>query len=1122
MRLPATLALRNIQQSRTRSLLGMLAVALAVAMTIAADVISRSLMTLLTRVEDVKVVAGGLFGQIDTILGMIGVAVSAAAGFMVLNAFLMSVTQRRRQIGLLRSLGMTAGQVLRLMLLEALIVGGAGTLVGVAGGFPFAWLLQALLKRFGGPMFSAWSGGSSSPTVVLLAAGLGLGASELAVLVPAWQAARVAPLAALHDELAQGHSDTKRKRRTTSAGLALMAGVLLYLIVAPPGKWAWHPLDLALLAAFILLWLAALALALPGLVDATAWLVRCGLALWRRLPPTRPTPLALRLAADNLARAETRGRVMLTSLALAVGLAMMVGLRGGMAFLFDELFGPVFQRTVKQQMFTIASFDPSLGAVAYASMESLRLPAGVESQVRQVVGERGDVMRWDFVTAPEISFFPDYFSFVLSAQDLRAARDWAFKFSQGDWEHALPIMEKGCGVLLTPLVARNNGAGLYEHLDITSPQGRLDCVVAGIGQPYVNASIISTSVRESFALSDPFVLAVAPKPGIDRSQLIADMRTITGQHGLALVELNDLNQIISQATDQLGAVASALLLLAVLAAALGVINTTLISIAERRREMGLLRAVGATRRQVTAAITGEAALTGVIGGVWGLAAGLGVTLILATVYGGNTWGVPDLDLWAAAGRSAQPALATGLLGLLAAPFVCATAAWLPARSILHGTAIESLQVERPIRPHEQARWGTLQKRVAASTALVMTLVLTGLIAVATRQARQHFEEIGLDSMRKVASLNAGLIELALPKAVHNLDWNALRARRLFGSDQSLSQFKALKEDMRASGVARLSVVDRDNIVLIDLDVKNIGMTLDDAPHTTTGQAGAFYQNERGRWVAHVSVPIRNQDGAVVGSTHLIMDAQSRHDLQSRLWIALGSLGLAMVLAGVLVSACWAGSRPPPTRQACLAIALTVLMAAAVGVLALVAVPIQRDSIETMLKNNLGVGVKWAAHAASTDPDLGLPALLRGRRPELPELLAMSQALDLEWLQEMAERVRGDDVAYVALVDDEGMIALADQLALVDERVGVPADTGQNPAFQDSTWHGEKVWIITTPLRRGGEGEPFGALRVAVRREGVEDFLAESQRLFLLAGLAAALAGVLLAQAISGAVAAQRR
>lgn len=119
----------------------------------------------------------------------------------------------------------------------------------------------------------------------------------------------------------------------------------------------------------------------------------------------------------------------------------------------------------------------------------------------------------------------------------------------------------------------------------------------------------------------------------------------------------------------------------------------MINVTERRRELGLLRVVGASRRQVRNVVVAEAALMGVIGGVFGLVAGAGITIILAVVYGGNTWGFPDLDLWGAAWRSVQLATINGLFGIIVTPIISACAAALPVRTILRSNAIETMRTD---------------------------------------------------------------------------------------------------------------------------------------------------------------------------------------------------------------------------------------------------------------------------------------------------------------------------------------------------------------------------------------------------------------------------------------------
>ena len=142
--------------------------------------------------------------------------------------------------------------------------------------------------------------------------------------------------------------------------------------------------------------------------------------------------------------------------------------------------------------------------------------------------------------------------------------------------------------------------------------------------------------------------------------------------------------------DHLPPLFYSLLLLAVSAAALGVVNTTLLSVTERRRELAQLRALGATRGQVLALVVGEAALVGLAGGALGLAAGAGLIVILATVYGANAMGVAHYEPWAAAGRTLAVALRTGAWGLIAAPLISALAAYGPAARAVRRTPIEAL------------------------------------------------------------------------------------------------------------------------------------------------------------------------------------------------------------------------------------------------------------------------------------------------------------------------------------------------------------------------------------------------------------------------------------------------
>ncbi|MCJ7706216.1 MAG: ABC transporter permease, partial [Anaerolineales bacterium] len=358
----------------------------------------------------------------------------------------------------------------------------------------------------------------------------------------------------------------------------------------------------------------------------------------------------------------------------------------------------------------------------------------------------------------------------------------------GDWQRALPVLEAGCGVLITPMVADMNGAGLYDRIDVTGIDGPVACTVAGIGQPMGGATFISGAARDRFVVGDPINAVVLPSPEarLDPSalaQLEADIRAVAAQQGIFATGLDVLAGTLLRTGDTVLNMVNGVLLVMLLLAALGVVNTTLISVTERRHELGLLRAVGATRRQVSRLIVGEAALTGIAGGLLGLVAGLGLTVTAVLVFGGRAFGLPDLDLRAAFAEAALPALRNGFLGLLAAPAICALAAGITARRVVRPTAMRMMvaghslgEGRRRTRSIHIRRWTSLALRNLAGararsvlSALAVTLGTSMVVAAnvagsgfrsafASKESRQAFAFM-FDAFE--ASLNAvGIVVLA--------------------------------------------------------------------------------------------------------------------------------------------------------------------------------------------------------------------------------------------------------------------------------------------------------------------------------------------------------------------------
>lgn len=322
----------------------------------------------------------------------------------------------------------------------------------------------------------------------------------------------------------------------------------------------------------------------------------------------------------------------------------------------------------------------------------------VIADVYCVAAGRADVGESYTVLVPEIgSPLPGFPSLVMDPQELQ--RPGGSTLLEGDWETATPLLDEGCGLLISPNIAGRHHVGVGDVLTIQGLAGPVECTVAGIGAAgFAPMSVIGMGAKEAFvgAGRPPAMLSVRPLPGTDTAALEADLRALAGRHqGAAWVTSpqDEVNSILGT-SDQLQGQFNILLLLAEVAAALGMINTMMMSVAERRREFGLLRAVGATRRQVQAVVVGEAALMGLIGAGLGVVVGVGLGGIWALAYGGLSFSVADLPLWPGAAQTVLPALRSGWAGIVAAPLLATAAAYPIVRSILRGPAVATLQAER--------------------------------------------------------------------------------------------------------------------------------------------------------------------------------------------------------------------------------------------------------------------------------------------------------------------------------------------------------------------------------------------------------------------------------------------
>ncbi|TFH37760.1 MAG: ABC transporter permease [Anaerolineales bacterium] len=674
------LALRNILRSPLRSSLAAFAIAFGVATLIAAEEISLAVTAAINHTAESETITAFMSEQLNVGLTVVGLVVAAGAGFLLFNNYSMSVVQRQGDLGRMRAAGMTRTQLIGMLVFEALllgVLGGAlGILLGTVIGQGIIQLVQATSE-----IFNLFGQTRVSTLRVITSAGLGVLISVSAALSPAYRIAHLPPLEALRVSLSPETAPTRS--RGPLLGLLGSFALWLYLAIAPPGRWALPETANRLTIIFVLAWIACVFAMAPGLIEVVSRGARTVLL--------RTTGAVGWLASDNLRR--SRRRVVLAVLTLAVAVAMIVGVTGFLTYWFDELFFRTPAQSLKDR--PAVGFFPieiEAGLQAYNSVSSFTMPEGFKQKVEALVGEHATVLESYFVLAPEISFLGDsYFSYILDLEDLRAAGDLLFSFSYGDWDRAMEFAERGCVLFVTPGVAQKNNAWLGEAIPIRTPSGTLGCTIAGIGPTFVGASIIGASALTSYPMQAPISIIAFPYSPSDLRAILPELQALAdASPGIWFLEVTRFTEIQQDGMKSVVIAMDGMLLLAVLSAALGVVNMTVIAILERRRELGILRAVGATREQVGWLITIEGFLVGLIGSTLGTVLGIGLVLLYVVISAGSVMGFPDFPVWSAAWSSARPALGPGLFAILTTPWLTALSARVPARKMLRGSVTETL------------------------------------------------------------------------------------------------------------------------------------------------------------------------------------------------------------------------------------------------------------------------------------------------------------------------------------------------------------------------------------------------------------------------------------------------
>jgi putative ABC transport system permease protein len=532
--------------------------------------------------------------------------------FLIYNTMTFSVLQRRSLLGALRTLGVTRRELFSLVLAEALLVGIAGTSLGIGLGLLLANGLLALVTRTINDLYFVLNVSSLSLTPISLAKGLllGLGATLVAALMPALEAAGSAPRTVL------SRSSVETRRRTLlpwgiGLGLGLMAVSLLGLLV--PSK--------SIAGSFVLMFMLIIGYALltPGMA---VWLLN-------RLQPLLKNSFGLlgKMAARNLVAGLSRTGVATAALVISVAATVGVGLMIGS---FRVTVADWLQSYLRADVYvttTSSSFGPGRTPLQPELMAALQQLDGIATvtRARHLTLESADGLSELFVAEIPAESFAGY---------------W-FKAGDNDAIYQQFLGSKAVIVSEPYAYHRNLKAG--DEIRLRTDQGLEAFRIAGIFTDYGSDQGRITMHRGLYEKywADPQTdaLGIYLHAGVDSEAVAEQVRRAAADFQQLQVYSNQSLREASLATfDRTFAVTSVLRMLAVLVAFVGILNALMAMQIERSRELAVLRASGLTPRQLWGLVTGETGLIGVLAGLLALPLGIIQALVLILVINRRSFG----------------------------------------------------------------------------------------------------------------------------------------------------------------------------------------------------------------------------------------------------------------------------------------------------------------------------------------------------------------------------------------------------------------------------------------------------------------------------------------------------
>jgi putative ABC transport system permease protein len=528
------------------------------------------------------------------VLGFVALFVGS---FLIFNTFSITVAQRIRELGMLRTLGASRRQVLGSMIVEAAVLGAIGSVSGVFGGIGAAVGINALFKSFGIDLPN--TGTVIAARTIIVALLVGMGVTLVSASVPAVRATRVSPMAALREaEL----PESRRRGRIFTAVAILLALGGLGLTAAGLFGGAESGAAAGLVGGGAVVSLLGVAMFSPRLVRPLASLTG--------RPLQAVGGLSGRLARENAVRKP--GRTAVTAAALMIGVAVVVFVTVFAAGISDSVAKAIdrnFQGDIVLQNIDGFSQIPSGAGQAAESLDGVETVSSLSYSGGTLVKPKKETVRVSAVDPSKV--------------------DRVLKL---DWKQGEPDVLSGLGpddAVADDAWVKSRGLKVGQRIAIRTPKETTARFTIR-GSVKDNADLLGNlvvpqdSLRREFGTKAPSMTFIRLDPGTDAGAVQKQL-TDSIKRPYPTVEVLNQQELKDKNKDQIMQLVKllyALLAMAVIISILGIVTTLALSIHERTRELGMVRAVGMSRFQVGLMVVYESIITALIGAVLGMVLGI--------------------------------------------------------------------------------------------------------------------------------------------------------------------------------------------------------------------------------------------------------------------------------------------------------------------------------------------------------------------------------------------------------------------------------------------------------------------------------------------------------------------